>query len=67
MTAAADILINSLQDNARVISEKGILVSFDETMLNIPCSVNVMHVRNGGNFDFDDKTSLFSERTGRMV
>jgi len=64
------ILVDSFDAKAKVIVEKGILVFFDdqpEMLKNVPPSVNVMLVRNGGNFDFEEKLWLFSERTGRMV
>ena len=38
-----------------------------ETLRDFPPNVNVMLVRNGGNFDFATKQWLFSERTGRLV
>ncbi len=64
------ILVNSLDAKAKVIAEKGILVFFDdqpETLKDLPPTVNVMLVRNGGNFDFVEKLWMFSERTGKLV
>lgn len=63
-------LVNSLDAKAEVIAEKGVLVYFDdqpETLKDIPATVNVMLVRNGGNFDFESRHWLFSEETGRLV
>jgi len=34
---------------------------------NIPENVTVLKIRNGGNFDFEEKKWLFSEQTGRMI
>ena len=64
------ILVDSFDAKSEVIVEKGILVYFDdqpEMLKNIPPERNVMLVRNGGNFDFDEKKWMFSERTGRLV
>lgn len=64
------ILVDSFDAKARVIEEKGILVYFDdqpEMLTNIPPAVNVMLVRNSGNFDFEGKRWLFSEGTGRII
>lgn len=61
----------SSKDQIRSIAvEKGITVYFDDQpvmLKNIPPAVSVMLVRNGGNFDFEGKKWLFSERTGRIV
>lgn len=64
------ILVDSFDAKAEVIIEKGIMVYFDdqpEMLKNVPPTVNVMLVRNGGNFCFDEKLWLFSEKTGRPV
>lgn len=64
------ILVNSFGAKAEVIVEKGISVYFDdqpEMLKNVPPDVNVMLVRNGGNFCFDDRLWMFSEETGRLV
>ena len=34
---------------------------------NVTPQTNVMLVRNGGNFDFDDKRWMLSEKTGKLV
>lgn len=63
-------LVNSLEAKAGVIRDLGILTYFDdqpETLRDILPNVNVMLVRNGGNFDFETKQWLFSEQTGRLV
>ena len=64
------VLVKSLEAKAEVISDLGISTYFDDqpqTLRDILPNVNVMLVRNGGNFDFDAKQWLFSERTGRLV
>lgn len=64
------LLVDSFDAKTKAILEKGILVYFDdqpEMLKNIPSAVNVMLVRNAGNFDFEGKKWLFSERTGRIV
>ena len=64
------MLVNSLEAKAEVIRDLGILTYFDdqpETLRDILPNVNVMLVRNEGNFDFDTKQWLFSEQTGRLV
>lgn len=64
------MLVNSFDAKAEVIAEKSVNVYFDdqpEMLKNIPEDVQVLLVRNGGNYDFETKHWLFSEKTGRMV
>ena len=64
------ILVNSLEDKARVIRERGIAVYFDdqdECLKDIPDTVSVLKVRNGGNFDEETRRWLYSEQTGQLV
>lgn len=64
------ILVDSFDAKAEVIGKEGILVYFDdqpEMLKNIPEGTNVMLVRNGGNFDFEDKRWILSEKTGKLV
>jgi len=64
------VLVSTFDAKADVIQEKSIGVYFDdqpEMLKNIPEDVHIFLYRNGGNFDFDDRLWLFSERTGRMV
>jgi hypothetical protein len=64
------ILVNSFEEKAKVIAEKAILVYFDdqpEMLKDIPASVNVMLVRNEGNYDFDAKKWMFSLKTGKII
>jgi hypothetical protein len=61
------ILVDSFGAKAKVIAERGIAFYFDdqdEMTADIPESVKVFKVRNGGNFDFDQKKWLYSDRTG---
>ena len=53
-----------------IINERGILVYFDdqpEMLTNVTALTGVMLVRNEGNYDFDDKKWIFSERTCRLL
>jgi hypothetical protein len=64
------ILVSSMQAKAEVIRLNGILVFFDdqpEVLKGISPSTQVMLVRNGGNFDFDDCRWMFSGETGKLV
>lgn len=64
------ILVNSFDQKAEVIVEKGIMFYFDdqpEMLKNIPSDVTVMLVRNGGNFCFDEKLWMFSNQTGKLI
>lgn len=64
------ILVNTFDAKAEVIERKGVMVYFDdqpEMLKNVPPTVDVMLVRNGGNFDFDEKLWTLSNRTGKLV
>jgi len=64
------ILVDSFDAKADVIKKEGILVYFDdqpEMLKNVSPETNVMLVRNGGNFDFEDKLWMFSKKTGKFV
>ena len=64
------VLVDSFDAKADVIAEKNIGVYFDdqpEMLKNIPEGVHVMLYRNGGNFDFDEKLWLFSDRTAKLI
>ena len=64
------ILVESFGQKAEVIAEKGILVYIDdqpEALRDIPPTVSAMLMRNGGNFDIDEKLWMMSERTGKLV
>lgn len=64
------ILVNSFDAKAEVIVERGIEIYFDdqpEMLKHIPPTVSVMLFRNGGNFDFDEKLWMFSDKTARLL
>jgi len=64
------VLVNTFDQKAEVISEKGILVYFDdqpEMLKNIPPTVGVMLMRNEGNYDYENKKWTFSKDTGRIL
>lgn len=64
------ILVDSFEVKVQVIAENGIFVYFDdqpEMLKNVPPTVSVMLVRNGGNFDFEDRLWMLSNRTGKLA
>ena len=64
------ILVDSFDAKADVIAEHGIRVYFDdqpEMIKNIAEDVHVMLYRNGGNFDFEDRLWMFSNRTAKLL
>lgn len=64
------ILVKSFEEKSEVIVELGILVYFDdqpEMLKNIPEDRNIFLVRNGGNFDFEDKKWMMSNDTGKIL
>lgn len=64
------ILVDSLEEKAQVITDHGIYCYFDdqdEAILGIRVPVAVFKVRNGGNFDFDEKRWIYSDKTGRKL
>ena len=64
------VLVDSFDAKAEVIVREGILIYFDdqpEMLKNVPPTVNVMLVRNEGNFSFEDRLWTLSERTGRLL
>jgi hypothetical protein len=64
------ILVDSLDAKAEVISRRGISIFFDdqpECLKDIDSMRNVFLMRNGGNFDYEDKKWMFSTATGKMV
>lgn len=64
------ILVNSFEEKAKVIADKGIGIYFDdqpEMLKDIPQGVAVMLVRNEGNYDFEAKKWLFSNKTGKII
>lgn len=64
------VLVDSFDAKADVIAEKNVKVYFDdqpEMLKNVPEGVHVFLYRNGGNYDFDDRLWLFSNRTARLL
>jgi pantothenate kinase len=64
------VLVNTFDAKSEVIIKKGVNTYFDdqpEMLRNIPASVNVMLVRNEGNFDFDDRKWMLSNKTGKII
>jgi hypothetical protein len=64
------VLVNSFEEKAEVIAERGISFFIDdqpEMLKGIPASVGVLLFRNGGNFDFEDRKWMLSDRTGKLV
>lgn len=64
------VMVNSFEQKAEEIAKRNIFVYFDdqdEILMHVPESVNVFNIRNGGNYDFDERKWLYSEVTGRSV
>jgi hypothetical protein len=64
------ILVNSFAEKADVIARLDIDVYIDdqdEVLMHVPESVTVLKMRNGGNYDGDDRKWLYSKLTGRPV
>lgn len=64
------ILVSSFDEKAEVIVKNNILIYFDdqpEMIKHVPPTVNVMLVRNEGNFCFEDKLWMLSDKTGKLV
>jgi hypothetical protein len=64
------IVVSRFEAKAEVIAEHNLAVYFDdqdEILLHIPEGVTVLKIRNGGNYDFEDRKWLFSNRTGRLI
>lgn len=64
------VLVSSFDAKVTVIAERGISFYIDdqpEMLKHIPANVGVMLFRNEGNFDFEDRRWMFSEKTGKLV
>jgi glutaredoxin-related protein len=64
------ILVDSFANKAKILVERGISYYFDdqdEMTSGIPETVKVFKIRNGGNFDFDEKKWLYSNQTGMEI
>ncbi|MFN5329164.1 MAG: hypothetical protein ACK5DV_08290, partial [Planctomycetota bacterium] len=64
------ILVKTFEEKAEVIKREGISLYYDdqpEMLQNVTPNCAVMLVRNGGNFDYEDKKWMFSNKTGKLV
>ena len=64
------VLVDSFDQKAQVIAEKGISVYIDdqpEMLRDVPPTVTVLLMRNGGNFDPLDKLWILSKKTGKLI
>ena len=64
------VMVRKFEQKAEEIKKRGITIYFDdqdEMLQDVAESVCVLKVRNGGNFDFDAKKWLYSQRTGRCL
>lgn len=64
------VLVRSFAEKAKVIAEQGISVYFDdqdEILMHIPEGVTVLKIRNGGNYDFEERKWLYSDETGMKI
>ena len=62
--------MKSLDGKAEVIVRERISVFFDdqpECLRDIPETTHVLLMRNGGNFDFEQRKWVLSNRTGRLL
>ncbi|WP_442508340.1 hypothetical protein SH528x_007309 [Novipirellula sp. SH528] len=63
-------LVDSFEAKADVIRERGISFYIDdqpEMLRNVGADVGVMLFRNEGNFDFDDRKWMLSDKTGKLI
>lgn len=64
------VLVNSFEEKAKVIDRLGIDVYFedqDEIIRTISEKTTVLKMRNGGNYDAEQRKWLYSSVTGRLV
>ena len=64
------VLVNRFHAKAEVIVEMGISIFVDdqpEMIKNIPEVVSVMLFRNAGNFSYEEKLWILSDRTGKLI
>lgn len=65
-----ELILAKSMDKSGDIKDSGVDIYFDdqdEMTWNIPESVTVFKIRNDGNFDFEDKKWLFSDKTGKLL
>ncbi len=64
------VLVDNFDAKAQVIVEKGISIFVDdqpECLRDVPPTVTVLLMRNGGNFSYEEKLWTMSERTGKLI
>lgn len=64
------VLVNSFDAKAKVIAERRISYYIDdqpEMLKNVSANTAVMLFRNEGNFDFEDRRWILSDKTGKLV
>ena len=64
------ILAESFKDKGKIIRDKGIMVFFDdqpEIIKHINSNCACMLVRNEGNFDFENKRYVMSDKTCEII
>lgn len=64
------VLVSSFDAKAEVIAERQIAFYIDdqpEMLKNISAKTAVMLFRNEGNFDFEDRRWMMSDKTGKLI
>lgn len=64
------VLVDSFDGKAKVIAERQISYYIDdqpEMLKNVPAKVGVLLFRNEGNFDFEDRKWMLSDKTGKLI
>ena len=64
------VLVNSFAEKADVIARLAIDVYIDdqdEVLMHIPSNVTILKMRNGGNYDAEERKWLYSDKTGRQI
>lgn len=64
------VMVSSFEQKAEEIAKRNIFVYFDdqdEILMHVKDGVTVFKIRNGGNYDFEDRKWLYSDQTGRTV
>ncbi|WP_166831559.1 hypothetical protein [Thalassoroseus pseudoceratinae] len=64
------VLVNTFDQKAEVIAERQVSFYIDdqpEMLKNVSAKTAVMLFRNEGNFDFEDKKWMFSDKTGKLI
>jgi len=64
------VMVATFEQKAKEIDRLGISVFFDdmdECLKNVAPNCTVMKIRNEGNFDYDDKLWVYSDKTGKLI